>query len=203
MRKVGEVLAFIILLFLNFSNPLYAETIKPAEKNTEHSTEFICGNAVVKVLTRCVYCEDLPPYCVSDKQYIVLKNILSGREQILLSSSPTYAGEEYTFLDKEKVKGKRILQYLIVEINCYKSKTDNKYYIELSYFNGGNCEQCEYYELYNDEGKLILTDREKVFYKPTSSQFNKILKKYALEYKKFKLKSIKNLEINPCRRNKS
>ncbi|SHK49783.1 hypothetical protein [Thermocrinis minervae] len=203
MRRVCEVLAFIILLFLNFLNPLYAETIESVGENTEHLTEFICGNAIVKVLTHCVYCEDLPPFCVSDKQYIVLKNILSDRKQILLSSSPTYAGEKYAFLNKEKVKGKRILQYLIVEVSCYKAKTDNKYYIELSYYNGGNCEQCEYFELYNDEGKLILTDREKIFYKPKSFQFNKILKKYALEYKKFKLEGIKNLEINPCRRDKS
>lgn len=165
MRKTKMWLPIIVWLLILIIGG-YRVTYANLESNYDYTlkTEFTCGHINVEVNTHCIYEEDLPPFCISDKQLIFLKT--NGNVKQIVSSSPRYKGEKNIFLDKEKVTGKEILQYLIATINCYKSKFDNRWYIEFVYYRGGNCEQCEYYELYNEKGQLIAINRErKIFNK--------------------------------------
>jgi hypothetical protein len=142
-------------------------------------TDFSCGRVDVKVITHCTYKEGSLP-CLSDSQYVVI-----GNKKIVSSS---------TLLK---------LDHTISEIACYKSK-NNEWFIELYYANLGNCSVCEYYELYDINGNLIATDREKfkIIHNHgsvkiiESKNFNKFFKKYGDIFNKLKFKKVNFKDIN-------
>jgi len=142
-------------------------------------TDFSCGGVDVKVITHCIYKEEPLP-CLSDNQ-----NIIIGNKKIVSSS---------TLLK---------LDHSIYEIACYKSN-NNEWFIELYYSNLGNCPVCEYYELYNVNGNLVATDREKlrVIHNHDSikiiksKNYNEVVKKYREIFNKLKLKKVNLKDIN-------
>ena len=198
IRWVGAVLVIILTLFITGSvwteekeekREITEEIITKNNHEYDTKTNFACGNVDITVITHCIYEEALPPFCVSDKQFILLK--LNDIVKKINSSSPKYEGEKYTFLKKELVKNKKILQYLITQINCYKSRS-GKWYIEFEYYRGGNCEQCEYYELYDMYGNLIGVDKDKIIYPSFLSQ---IVKKYEKFFDKLGLIYVKSQDV--------
>jgi len=99
-----------------------------------------------------------------------------------------------------KIKEINNKDYPLVEISCLKSTIDNKHYFEFYYTTGGSCVQCEYFELYSEHGKLIASDKEKIYLKIIEDKMGRILpkneaikldrifKKYRDEITKLKLK---------------
>jgi len=141
--------------------------------------DFSCGGVDVKVIKHCIYKEGSLP-CLSDNQYVII-----GNKKIVSSSTLLKLGHS------------------ISEIACYKSK-NNEWFIELYYANLGNCSVCEYYELYDINGNLIATDREKlkVIHNHDSvkiiesKNFNKVFKKYGEIFNKLKLKKVNFKDVN-------
>jgi hypothetical protein len=146
-RKFWVVLIFVVVLLQEQS---WSEDNR---RDYTVQTDFSCGGVDVKVITHCIYKEDLPPYCIADSQYI----IIGGKK--INSTSPKIKSEKIPLLNidpeiRNLTKGKRILPYVITEITCYKSST-GKWFVGLYYYRGGNCPECEYFEVYDMNGKKV------------------------------------------------
>ncbi len=144
-RKSWVIPIFILIVLQGQS---WGENIK---QNYTVQTDFSCGGVDVKVITHCIYREALPPFCVADNQYIII-----GKKKIN-STSPKIKSERFPLLNidpetRKLIKGKKILPYVITGITCYKSST-GKWFVELDYYRGGNCPECEYFEVYDMNGK--------------------------------------------------
>jgi hypothetical protein len=152
MKKLRAFWIILIFLLIVLQKQSWSENIK---QNCTVQTDFSCGEANIKVITHCIYREDLPPFCVADNQYIII-----GKKKIS-STSLKIKSERFPLLniDPEKrklMKGKKILPYIIVEITCYKNPA-NKWFVEFDYYRGGNCPECEYFELYDTNGRKYNT----------------------------------------------
>jgi len=144
-RKSWVIPIFILIVLQGQS---WSEDIK---QNYTVQTDFSCGGVDVKVITHCIYREALPPFCVADNQYIII-----GKKKIN-STSPKIKSERFLLLNidpktRKLIKGERILPYVITHITCYKSPT-GKWFVMFDYYRGGNCPECEYFEVYDMNGK--------------------------------------------------
>jgi hypothetical protein len=146
-RKFWVVLIFVLAVLLRQS------WSKDNRRDYAVQTDFSCGGVDVKVITHCIYREDLPPFCMADNQYI----IIGGKK--INSISPKIKSERFPLLNidpktRKLIKGKRILPYVIAEITCYKSST-GKLFVELYYYCGGNYPEYEYFEVYDMKRKKV------------------------------------------------
>ena len=84
------------------------------------------------------------------------------------------------FIDKTTMRKIREINnedYPLEKISCLKSSIDGKYYLEFYYTSGGSCILCEYYELYDEQSRLVASDKEKIYLKITDDKMGKILPK--------------------------
>jgi hypothetical protein len=80
--------------------------------------------------------------------------------------------------------------YQISGVNCFYD-TKKNYYAEVSYGRYCNGAHCEYNELYTQNGKLLISDKQRIYLAYTDlNKMNKAISQY-LNFKKRKLKPIK------------
>lgn len=195
MRKVW-ILIIACLILLTF-NSIYAEETKP-RKNYQIIRDIECGEIYIKAVTHCLVEVFDTRNCLADKQYIIFNNRKEKIQKILSSSSKSYNFNLFSDLVDnsetiEKFKNKQVLYHYITDVVCYKDKKGS-YYIGLEYYSGGNCPECEYFEIYDKFGELVITDRDKIIYKNEKISFNlKIYKQAQRKLQNFGLKIIKKV----------
>jgi hypothetical protein len=97
-------------------------------------------------------CTDLygPRMLACTKQSLAVTDRASGAVKSLrrFEAQPGSDGDPPTVEEK------------IGALSCIRSST-NERYIVADMYNGGNCEQCEWHELYDWDGKLVASDRDR------------------------------------------
>lgn len=162
-EKTGFNIAKCLFIFITIPIfPLYNSFASAEPYKTE--TKIDCDSIELKVITHCLENTQLSPACISSEQHFIFKDKKNGTEIKKQSSSPKFKGSQYVFLEEYKniIGDKPILQYLATSIACFKGKEDH--YLEVGYYRGGNCDQCEYSELYDFKGNIIATDKGKLQY---------------------------------------
>lgn len=165
MERTTLLTAVLIIILATVIGFVYGkEGDKEADNyvNKEYTHNMSCGSTNIVLLTKTALMDNGISYVLS--QHIIFKH--SSGETVIPSTSPT----DWYGIYKIKV-------YPIVKLTCFQSKHFKKHYVELYYTTGGNCVQCEYYELYDTNGKLIGSDRRKIFYKITEDKMGKLLPK--------------------------
>ncbi|RMH34007.1 MAG: hypothetical protein D6687_06320 [Acidobacteria bacterium] len=142
-----------------------------------------CKHLRVKLVTHCLVEVLNSSYrsCLADSQYVILTNKDRNLEVQIHSSSPKFNFDRYSdFLLEEGRKmdesaNSKVLDYEITDVVCY---IDGKQtpYIGLEYYKGGNCSQCEYQEIYDQIGNVIVSDRKKIDERLREPQIGKIFK---------------------------
>ncbi len=139
---------FIVLLFS-------LAGIAGAEELYSKSAKTVCGNTNVSVITECYADSDVLPSCT--KQQFEFRTIgISNPNTINTLGKPG----DYS---------------LATAFACVKGKS--QYYILINHNNGGNCEECEWSELFDLNGKKLTSDRNA---KDAYERFSKIYTKLGL-----------------------
>lgn len=191
MRKVW-ILTIACLILLLF-NSIYAEETKP-RKNYQIIRDMECSEIYIKAVTHCLV-ESKYEECFIDNQEIFFKNKKKDIEKIIKSSSPTHNFREVYDEDEQILKEfaeRKVLDFHIGILECYKDKYGNPY-IGLYYGNGGNCNTCEYFEIYDKFGNLVITDRDKIIYKNGKASFD--LKIYTQAQRKLQNLGLKIIKV--------
>ena len=96
-------------------------------------------------------CHDLvgPATLACVKQSLVISETASGKTLNTRNFTPVAGGAMAGYIDEK-----------VGEMNCVTTKTGAKY-IVTNMFNGGNCEACEWNEVYSWDGVLLGSDRDK------------------------------------------
>lgn len=158
-----RILTVVILLLLVISlqgqlNQLYAadKTEVPQKdtqtkqdetnKNKYYSVtdELVCRDVRIKAITECAEALDTPSgACINQKIFLVSKENKGKLVKDLI--------DDKSNIDNEVLNGKAI------SWGCVKDK-ENRKYIAISYGTGGHCSFCEWAEIYDLQGKLLITD---------------------------------------------
>jgi hypothetical protein len=85
----------------------------------------------------------------------------------------------------------------LADVSCYYDNKKN-YYVEVGYGIYCNGTHCEYNELYTQDGKLLISDKQRIYLAYTDlNKMNKVIFQYLNFIKKRKLKPLKAQRIYP------
>lgn len=183
MRKIRWVrtilVVFLVLAFVGGSLGVEKDSKNVNLYETPIQNKYIS----LKVITKClgeILEPPLPTYCDIVEQNIVFENVREKIKKEIVSSAPSNA---------------KLKDYEISSITFYENKK-GQVFTEIYYANGGNCVRCEYFELYNDKGNLVATDRDKLNLDSESKKFSEILKKYRNFKQKLGLYKVREIFIS-------
>lgn len=141
---IVQIYLFIILSFIMFLNQSYSY----AGATYEKLTEINCSNTIVQVSTRCLDNDQGSfPFCV--KQELVFNNVTDAKT-IRQPASGILVKNNYRSIDA--------LDALISKIACVKGR--EKSYLLIQYYNGGNCDECEWNEIFDLAGNKLSTSKK-------------------------------------------
>jgi lysozyme family protein len=150
---VNALLRVMTILFIVFLNV----TIVFAKEPYTNKSEILCNDVKVQIQTTCFSGNDLPfppngpyPYCTSQK--IFFTNIKTGEIFSKITS-----GELVNDASPDKLVFIRPLDGLASGYACVKGNSDS--YVLIEYYNGGNCEACEWHEIYTLRGEKLANSR--------------------------------------------
>jgi hypothetical protein len=140
-RRAVAVIFFIAALF--------AETIAYSKEPYLRKNDLTCGNAKIQIITRCTgESNSIIPDCVEQNFWFTDQTT----EKTIFKNA---SGKRVTVKD---AKGKTIGQYLDALATgwiCAKGKS--QLYLIVWYNTGGNCDECEWQEILDLNGKKIAT----------------------------------------------
>lgn len=143
-----------VIVYLLFAVYLLASITVYAQQNYTTSAELFCDNVKVQVVTKCVDDSYLSfPFCV--EQRFIFTDQKTNKTYNISAS-----GKIVAQVDSRNRKIGEVLDYLAVSMASVKGKT--KSYLLVRYYNGGNCGECEWYEIYDLNGSRLATSRGKV-----------------------------------------
>ena len=132
---------FIVTLFFLFLNRTYLY----ANGTYEKIAEIKCEDYTVKIITECLNIENKAfPFCVS--QEILFVNV---REDKILKKPASGV--------LVKDNNKSILDALVSKIACVRGYKGS--YLIIEYYNGGNCDACEWYEVFDLSGNRLTSSK--------------------------------------------
>ena len=181
MRGVRWVKAILIIfLALFITGSVWAE--EDSKYISWYETPIQYKYISLKVITECLGAleDSVYSYCDVADQKIIFENFRERIKKEILSSSP-------------RIHEDRTLIYAIFDIILYENKK-RQIFIEVYYYRGGNCAECFYYELYNDKGELISTDKDRINLYGTK-KFLQVIKKYENFKRSLGLKEKKGINI--------
>lgn len=129
-----------------------------AEQPYTRIAEMMCDNVKVKVTTEC-YQDDPPDMPLCSKQYFEFADRNTGESIVKPASGIT--SDDY---------------YLASRLQCMRGKTQS--YLMVMYYNGGNCDKCEWAEIRDLTGKKVATDWPKT--KKSMKQFDNAWDRFGL-----------------------
>jgi len=157
LTQIFSLLIIIFLLLFVNHNCSYAQ------ETYVKSTEIKCENIIVKIKTECSSDSMRSfPFCVS--QEILLTSANDARTIRIPTSAK---------LTKENNNSIPTLDALVSEIACVKGY--KKSYLLIGYYGGGNCDECEWYEICDLAGNK-LASRKKI--KGLKGSYEKFKKTY-------------------------
>jgi hypothetical protein len=107
------------------------------------NNEISCDDAKVTIISDCDKYEPLSYFPHCNRQNINI--VKAGIDKTVKASGKLTSVRD----GKGRIIG-RWLGAVISEVAC--AKGDQKHYLLVGYYNGGNCEKCEWYELYDLNG---------------------------------------------------
>ncbi|WP_298438897.1 hypothetical protein [Geobacter sp.] len=148
-KHVAMILSLTALLLIsNFSGYAVAQTQTYSRKGTLN-----CGKAIIEITSSCLDINTNFPMCSEQKITIIDK--ITNKTTTTNTSSDSYIDEALT-----GYKGGKLLDGLATSWQCANGK-ENKAYLVLDFANGGNCEYCEWTEIYDLSGKIIASTKNK------------------------------------------
>lgn len=118
----------------------------------EKKAQLICNDSKINVVTICSDDTYSFPFC-TEQTFTFINQITMDRTTIPASGKP------YDEIDIHGNKIGRWLDGLATSWQCVKGKSQS--YILIGYNNGGNCDECEWVELMDLNGKNIATTKGK------------------------------------------
>lgn len=147
-------------------------------------TETTCDCVKIKAVTECV--NEYPGFSECTKQEFIFINKKTGKTTEKIASGELVASKDA----KGNILGK-YLDALAFSFACVKGK--NKYYLIVGYYTGGNCDECEWYEFYDLNGKLLLSSRG-LHTENDHKKYNETYKSLGLP-KQWPRKEFKNIKL--------
>jgi len=167
LTQIFSLLIIIFLLLFVNHNCSYAQ------ETYVKSTEIKCENIIVQIKTQCLNESEGPfPYCVS--QEILLTSANDARSIRIPASGQL-------ILIKENNKSIRILDVLVSAIACVKGY--KKSYLIIGYYTGGNCDECEWDEIFDLDGNKLASSRKIKGLEGSYEKFNKTYEELGLPKK--------------------
>ncbi len=146
---IGTIAGSITALMLQV---IFLSGIAEAEELYTKSAEMICADTKVRVVTECYDDTDYTPPLCSKQQFQFTDN---NTNKTITTPSAGRFSEEFN--------------ELATSWACIKGRS--QYYLLVRYNNGGNCSDCEWFEIVDLHGKKLASDRGK-----TSGNANKHFK---------------------------
>lgn len=139
IRTISITFSFSLTAFNTFAAEPYIKT-----------AELICGDVRVIVTTKCAD-DSYPAYPDCQKQQFVFSNLKTGHTQKLDANGRLIKSKSSTATS--------VLDGLASNWTCVNGKKAT--YIVSGYYNGGNCEECEWYEIYSLQGLNLTLNARK------------------------------------------
>jgi len=194
--KIFWILLVLILFILPFDG--FGE-----EKVIEE--KFSCGPIKITVIGK------IEP--VNSTKEILKNTFLMTEQMIIIDNKKIKVGpslEEYNnkvpggYLKNDKDEKTRSLYekykdypLYLADVSCYYDNKKN-YYVEIGYAKLCNGSHCIYNELYTQDGKLLISDKQRIYLAYTDlNKMNKVIFQYLNFIKKRKLKPLKAQRIYP------
>ncbi len=166
-RTIPNILSSIIIFLLLF----LTYNCSYAQGTYVKSTEIKCENINVQIKTQCLSDSKGPfPFCIS--QEILLTRATDAR----IIRIPTSA--KLTKTDFEPLP---TLDALVSEIACVKGY--KKSYLLIGYYTGGNCDECEWYEIFDLDGNKLASSEKIKGQKGSDEKFKKTYEELGLPKK--------------------
>jgi len=161
MKNIFGLTLIILVLFPNFN-------LSCAGDPYVKTTEIKCKDVKVQIKTECLDDTNKAfPNCIS--QNISFIDYKTGKSITIPSSGK---------LTKNSYDPIRILDTLVSKLACVEG--GNAIYLLIGYYNGGNCEECEWYEILDLSGKNLASSRKIKGLKGKYENFNEAYKKFGL-----------------------
>ncbi|BEH11693.1 hypothetical protein GSUET_33050 [Geobacter sulfurreducens subsp. ethanolicus] len=112
-----------------------------------------CGSNKAVIISNCLDIGTNFPMCIEQK--ISITNITTNKSITVMTSSISYNDEALT-----GHKGGKLLDGLAVSWQCAKDKEENELLL-LNFTNGGNCKSCEWDEIYDMSGRVVVSTKGK------------------------------------------
>jgi len=161
MRKLKIFWILLVLILFILPKQGFSE-----EKVIEE--KFSCGPIKITVVSKIEPVNYTHEYFRKFNIFVVIEQtIFINNKKIKVGPSleeycPKCKGET----EKEKLLYERYKNYPaygLGGISCYYSNTEKKYYIQFVYGRFCNSIICEYNELYDQNGELLITDKERIY----------------------------------------
>ena len=200
MRHIKWLKSFLIIIFVFVIGGTGWAESEDSKYVKWYKTPIRYKYISIEVITKCLggVVNWSYHYCPIDEQKIIFENNRKNIKKEINSSSPKdylTLDEFESFLDEKIIKyfgpSRKVLDCEISGVTFYENK-NGKIFFEVYYYCGGNCAQCEYYELYNEEGQLIATDRERRYLDSRTKKFAKVVNTYRSIKKKLGLNEKKS-----------
>ena len=175
-RLLARVLLATSVLLVFSWNASYAQ-------DSAYKSTLFCETTEITIATTCLT-DSRPRFPNCQNQRIAFKDIRTGRIKIVNGS-----GE--LVVDKFRTGG-MTLDGLAGGWACVKGTT--KSYLVLEYFNGGNCDECEWYEIFAADGRKMTKNERQ-----DSGVVDVVAKR--LGFSKGWPKQLKPIAIEPTARN--
>ena len=162
-KGVAAVICLLGLI-VSLADPSYAE-----ESYTK-TAEMVCGDTKVTVVTQCYDDSHVLPSCSKQEfQFVksggaIITKAAAGKLEDDVDVSPPRKG----------------LDALASQAQCVRGKSQS--YLVVMYYNGGNCEKCEWAEILDLKGEKVSTDWPKT--KKSLENFDKAWKRLGLSESK-------------------
>jgi hypothetical protein len=158
-RKIFGSFAMAIFIFA------VTPSICSAGNIQQIKNEYLCDDTKVTIISDCDR-DELPPYFPScNKQSIMFSR--QGKDITVKASGKLTSVRD----GKGRVIGKW-LDAVISSVACVQGK--NKHYLLLSYYTGGNCEQCEWYDIYDLNGSRLAGGSSRNDKRKTNATYKKL-----------------------------
>jgi hypothetical protein len=153
MKKKNVILesAFVFLLVNMIILPI--KTGAYAQQPYTKKVELICDNAKVELITNCND-DTIPSFPECTEQFFVFTDLKTGE-----SITKRASGSIKLVKDATGRPIRKCLDALATSWACVKGET--QLYLLVGYYTGGNCNECEWFEIYEPNGKSLSESRGK------------------------------------------
>lgn len=153
MKKKNGILKFGFVVLLVSITILSIQAGAYAQQPYTKKAEMICGNAKVQLVTNCID-DTISAFPECTEQFFVFTDLKTGE-----SISKSVSGRIKQVKNATGKPIRECLDALATSWACVKGKA--RLHLIVGYYTGGNCDDCEWFEIYELNGKSLTDSRGK------------------------------------------